>query len=43
MHAPLIRCDVAQWRLAGISLAGWNALVSLVGAALVVVLAEKRA
>lgn len=43
MQAPLIRCDVAQWRLAGISLAGWNALVSLAGAAVIVVLAEKRA
>ena len=43
MRAPLVRCDVAQWRLAGVSLAGWNALVSLVGAAVVVALAEKRA
>ena len=30
MAAPVIRCDVAQWTLFGISLAGWNALVSLV-------------
>ncbi len=43
LRAPMIRCDVAQWRLAGVSLAGWNALVSLVGAAAIVVLAEKRA
>lgn len=43
MRAPMIRCDVAQWRLFGVSLAGWNALVSLVGAAFVITLAEKRA
>ncbi len=33
MAAPVIRCDAAQWRLAGISLAGWNAIFSLAGAA----------
>ncbi len=43
LRAPMIRCDVAQWRLAGISLAGWNALTSLAAAAAVVVLAERRA
>ena len=43
MAAPLVRCDVAQWRLAGVSLAGWNALVSLIGAGAIVILAEKRA
>ena len=43
MRVPMIRCDVAQWRLFGVSLAGWNAAVSLVGAGLVVALAEKRA
>jgi len=32
MKAPIVRCDVAQWRLAGVSLAGWNALFSLGGA-----------
>ena len=42
MRAPMVRCDVAQWRLFGVSLAGWNALVSLVGAAVVIVLAERR-
>ena len=26
---PFIRCDEAAWRLAGISMAGWNALISL--------------
>lgn len=31
MNAPLIRCDVAPWSLFGISLAGYNALLSLGG------------
>ena len=29
---PLISCDIPQWDLFGISLAGWNAIVSLSGA-----------
>lgn len=29
LNAPVVRCDVAQWRLLGISLAGYNALLSL--------------
>ena len=32
MNAPLIRCDVAQWTLAGISLAGFNAIISVLSA-----------
>ncbi len=28
MNAPLVRCDEAPWRLLGVSLAGWNALLS---------------
>jgi disulfide bond formation protein DsbB len=32
MNAPIVRCDVAPWSLAGISLAGWNFLVSLAAA-----------
>ncbi|MFC4253805.1 disulfide bond formation protein B [Altererythrobacter xixiisoli] len=28
MNAPLVRCDQAPWSLMGISLAGWNALIS---------------
>jgi disulfide bond formation protein DsbB len=35
MNAPLIRCDVAPWSLFGISLAGFNFLLSLGGAALI--------
>ncbi|MBN8501998.1 MAG: disulfide bond formation protein B [Sphingomonadales bacterium] len=28
LSAPIIRCDVAPWTLFGISLAGWNFLIS---------------
>jgi disulfide bond formation protein DsbB len=28
MNAPLIRCDVAAWKLFGISMAGYNAIIS---------------
>lgn len=28
MNAPMVRCDTAPWDLFGISLAGWNFLVS---------------
>jgi disulfide bond formation protein DsbB len=37
-HAPLVRCDQVQWRFLGISMAGWNAIVSLGGAALILIL-----
>jgi disulfide bond formation protein DsbB len=33
-HAPLVRCDDVQFRFLGISMAGWNAILSLGGAAL---------
>ena len=33
MNAPLIRCDQPQWTLFGLSLAGYNAIISI-GAAL---------
>jgi len=29
MTAPLVRCDDIPWELLGISMAGWNAIVSL--------------
>lgn len=29
MKVPLVRCDQIQWSLFGISMAGWNAIVSL--------------
>ena len=44
-HAPLIRCDEVQFRFLGISMAGWNAILSLGGAALILLLTlrSKRA
>jgi len=41
MRAPVIRCDVAQWTLGGISLAGFNAILSLGGAATILFLMRK--
>jgi disulfide bond formation protein DsbB len=35
VHAPLVRCDEVQFRFLGISMAGWNAILSLGGAALI--------
>jgi len=35
MAAPLVRCDEVQWSLFGISMAGWNAILSI-GSALVI-------
>ncbi|QYU70267.1 disulfide bond formation protein B [Leptolyngbya sp. 15MV] len=32
LAAPIIRCDVAPWSLFGVSLAGWNFIVSTLGA-----------
>lgn len=31
MKAPVVMCDVPQWKLAGISLAGFNAIFSILG------------
>ena len=44
-HAPLVRCDEVQFRFLGISMAGWNAILSLGGAALILLLSlrAKRA
>ena len=44
-QAPLIRCDEVQFSFLGISMAGWNAILSLGGAALILILAlrAKRA
>lgn len=43
LAAPVIRCDAAQWRLFGLSLAGWNALISLGGAAVIGWMLRRRA
>ena len=42
MDAPMIRCDVAQWTLFGVSLAGMNAILSLGGAAAVLALVRRE-
>lgn len=34
LAAPIIRCDEIAWQLAGISMAGWNAIASLLLAAI---------
>ena len=35
IKAPLVRCDQVQWSFLGVSMAGWNAILSLGGAALI--------
>ncbi|GGD35316.1 disulfide bond formation protein B [Croceicoccus pelagius] len=41
MGAPTVRCDEVQWSLFGISLAGWNFLISGIGAIVVLVLSAR--
>ncbi|HEX2804522.1 MAG TPA: disulfide bond formation protein B [Sphingomicrobium sp.] len=45
MKVPLIRCDEVQWSFLGVSMAGWNAILSLSGAAAIawLTLAARRA
>lgn len=40
-HAPLVRCDEVQFRFLGISMAGWNAILSLTGASVILLLTLK--
>jgi len=42
MEAPLVRCDSAPWDLFGISLAGWNFLISCGSGILIWALLFKR-
>ena len=42
LAAPVVRCDAAQWTLFGISLAGYNAILSLGGAAVIGWLLRRR-
>lgn len=42
MRAPLIRCDDIQFQFLGVSMAGWNAILSLSGALLIGWLSLKR-
>ena len=41
MRAPLIRCDEPQWSVFGISLAGFNALFSILGGIAILALVRK--
>ena len=41
MNAPLVRCDDIAWALAGISMAGWNAIISFFLAGLWIVAARR--
>ena len=43
MNAPLIRCDQIQWEWLGISMAGWNAILSISAALIILWLSLKRA
>ena len=40
--APVVRCDAVAWAMFGISMAGWNVLISL-GLALIWLMAARRA
>jgi disulfide bond formation protein DsbB len=42
LNAPIIRCDVVQWKIFGISLAGFNFIFSVLGAGLVFGLLRKK-
>lgn len=43
LRQPVVRCDVPQWTLAGVSMAGFNALFSLAGAlAILLMLSRAR-
>jgi disulfide bond formation protein DsbB len=42
LDAPLVRCDEVPWSLFGISLAGWNFLVSAAAAAAIFVLLARK-
>ena len=42
LNAPLVRCDQVQWSFLGISMAGWNAIISLGGAAVIALLLRKE-
>jgi len=42
MAAPLVRCDQVQWELLGISMAGWNAILSTASALVILWLSLQR-
>ena len=42
LSAPLVRCDEVQWELFGISMAGWNAILSVAAALVILWLSLKQ-
>jgi disulfide bond formation protein DsbB len=42
LATPLVRCDQVQWSLLGVSMAGWNAILSLLSAGAILWLSLKR-
>jgi disulfide bond formation protein DsbB len=42
LSAPLVRCDQVQWSLFGISMAGWNAILSIGFACVILWLSLRR-
>ena len=42
LEAPMVRCDDVQWSFLGISMAGWNAILSLGSALVILWLSLKR-
>ena len=43
LDAPLVRCDQAPWTLFGVSLAGWNFLISTASALAIFALLRRKA
>lgn len=43
LNAPLVRCDEPQWTLLGISLAGYNAIISIASAIAIFGLLQRKA
>lgn len=42
LNTPIIRCDEVQWSFLGISMAGWNAILSIVSALVIAWLSLRR-
>lgn len=42
LNTPLVRCDEVQWSFLGVSMAGWNAIISLGGAAAIAFLLVRK-
>ena len=42
LSAPLVRCDQVQWSFLGISMAGWNAIISIGFASVILWLSLRR-